>query len=193
MRYKPDHKEQTRKSIVEAAKRNFKKSGFNGIGVDGLAKAAGVTSGAFYGHFNSKEAAFKEAITSGIEELNSAIAQLQQEYAENWWAEFADIYMGQKRTCDLTESCALQSLTPEIGRSDEAIRSLFESELLKIIKQASGKQTLKTNQAEIDRTWSSLAMLIGGVTLARAVKDEELSNEIAAAIKNEIIALHKLE
>ncbi|VAW59129.1 Transcriptional regulator, AcrR family, partial [hydrothermal vent metagenome] len=73
----------------------------------------------------------------------------------------------------------------------EAIRSLFESELLKIIKQASGEQTLKGNQTEIDRTWSSLAMLIGGVTLARAVKDEELSNEIAAAIKNEIIALHK--
>jgi len=192
VRYKPDQKEQTRKRIVAAAGRSFKKSGFSGVGVDGLAKEAGVTSGAFYGHFNSKEAAFIEAITSGIDELNSAITQLQQEYGENWWAEFADFYMGQKRTCDLNESCALQSLTPEVGRSGKAIRGLFETELLKIIKLASGEQKGKMSKTDIDRTWSSLAMLIGGVTLARAVKDEGLSDEIATAVKNEIVAAHKL-
>lgn len=191
VRYKADQKEQTRKRIVDAAKRSFKKNGFSGIGVDGLAKEAGVTSGAFYGHFNSKEAAFKEAITSGIDELNSAIMQLQQEHGENWWVEFATLYMGQKRTCDLAESCALQSLTPEIGRSNVAIRGLFESELLKVFKLANGEQMVKSSESNIDVTWSRLAMLIGGVTLARAVKDESLSNEIATAVKNEIIAIHK--
>jgi len=191
MRYKADQKEQTRKRIVEAAGRSFKKNGFNGVGVDGLAKEAGVTSGAFYGHFNSKEAAFKEAITTGVNELNAAITQLQQQYGENWWVEFAKLYMEQKRTCDLTDSCALQTLTPEIGRSDEAVRGLFESELLKTIQLASGEQADKLSQTNIDKAWSSLAMLIGGVTLARAVKDEKLSDEIAAAVKNEIIATHK--
>jgi len=171
MRYKADQKEQTRKRIVEAAGRSFKKNGFNGVGVDGLAKEAGVTSGAFYGHFNSKEAAFKEAITTGVNELNAAITQLQQQYGENWWVEFAKLYMEQKRTCDLTDSCALQTLTPEIGRSDEAVRGLFESELLKTIQLASGEQADKLSQTNIDKAWSSLAMLIGGVTLARAVKD----------------------
>jgi len=191
VRYKPGQKEQTRKRIVAAAQRSFKKNGFSGVGVDGLAKEAGVTSGAFYGHFNSKEAAFKEAITSGIDELSAAIMQLQQEFGEGWWAEFAALYMGQKRTCDLTESCALQSLTPEIGRSNEAVRGLFEFELLKIVKLISTEQALISSQTDTDKAWSSLAMLIGGVTLARAVKDEDLSNEIASAVKNEIVAVHK--
>ncbi len=184
MRYKPEQKEQTRKKIVTAANRNFKKNGYCGIGVDGLAKEAGVTSGAFYGHFTSKNEVFKEAIISGLEELQSTIAELKQLHGNNWWDEFAELYTSQKRTCDLTDSCSLQSLTPEIGRSNEDIREIFESELLKIIDLAS-------NEKNKDKTWSTLAMLIGGVTLARAVKDKELSNEIATAIKNEVVVMHK--
>lgn len=184
MRYKQGHKEQTRNNIVAAAERSFKKCGFSGIGVDGLAKEAGVTSGAFYGHFDSKKAAFKAAIISGMGELGSAIEDLQQALGENWWPEFAKFYTSQKRTCDLTESCAMQSLTPEVGRSDEDIRALFETELLKVAELANGKQ-------DMDKTWASLAMLIGGVTLARAVKDEGLSNEIATAIKNEVAVAHE--
>lgn len=184
MRYKPEQKEETRKKIVEAAERSFKSCGYSGIGVDGLAKEAGVTSGAFYGHFKSKEDVFKEAIISGMTELGTAIVALKQEYGDMWWEEFAVFYTTQKRTCDLSESCALQSLTPEVGRSNESIRALFESELLKINNLA------KNNQNE-DKTWASLAMLIGGVTLARAVKDENVSNKIAESIKNEISAIHK--
>ncbi len=184
MRYKPEQKEQTRKRIVDAAGRSFKKGGYSGIGVDGLAEEAGVTSGAFYGHFTSKKEAFKESVISGMDELRSAIADMKQSYGDEWWKEFAEFYTTQKRTCDLGESCALQSLTPEIGRSDEDIREVFESELLKIVELASDKR-------DKDKTWSTLAMLIGGVTLARAVKDKELSNEIATAIKNEVVVMHK--
>jgi len=183
MRYKPDQKEQTHKRMVAAAGRSFKQGGYSGVGVDGLAKEAGVTSGAFYGHFTSKKAAFKEAIVSGMDELYSAISNLQETYGETWWTEFAKFYTSQKRTCDLAESCALQSLTPEVGRSDEDVRDQFESSLLKIVALANSKK-------DSDKTWASLAMLIGGVTLARAVKDEDLSNKIATAVKNEVIAMH---
>jgi len=107
-------------------------------------------------------------------------------YGENWWVEFAEFYTNQKRTCDLTESCALQTLTPEVGRSDEDVRALFETELLKVAELASSKQ-------DRNKAWASLAMLIGGVTLARAVKDEDLSNEIAAPNKNEVVVISKIK
>lgn len=186
MRYKPEHKAQTRQRIVAAAERSFKKNGYSGIGVDGLAKEAGVTSGAFYGHFASKEAAFGEAIETGLSTLYSAIENVKQESGEHWWAEFAAFYTSQKRTCDLTESCALQSLTTEVGRADPNIRALFEAELLKIHKLASDDARQNT-----DTTWASLAMLIGGVSLARAVNSEALSSEISEAVKNAVIALQK--
>jgi len=186
MRYKPEQKEKTRERIVAAAGRSFKKGGYSGAGVDGLAKEAGVTSGAFYGHFPSKKDAFKEAIISGMSELQSAITDMKQSYGDEWWKEFAAFYTSQKLTCDLKESCALQSLTPEVGRSDEDVRGDFETQLLKIIKLVSN------NKPERNLAWASLSMLIGGVTLARAVKDEKLSKEIATAIEKEVIVMHKL-
>jgi len=193
VRYKPGQKEQTRERILAAAGRSFKKGGFSGVGVDGLAKEAGVTSGAFYGHFQSKVAAFEAAIVSGLDELRSAIASLQQEHGEKWWMEFAKFYMGEKRRCDLAESCALQSLTLEVARSDDVIRRVFENELLKVAQLANSRTSQAKNQQEIDKTWASLAMLIGGVTLARAVPDESLSKEIALAVQNAVIAAHSPE
>lgn len=55
-------KEETWRLMLEAAGRAFRSPGYDGIGVDGLAKGAGVTSGAFYAHFGSKAAAFDAAI-----------------------------------------------------------------------------------------------------------------------------------
>lgn len=191
VRYKQGQKQQTREKIIKAAGRCFKKDGYSGIGVDGLAKEAGVTSGALYGHFGSKKSAFEAAIVSGLNEVRSAIGNLQNQYPETWWAEFAKIYMHQKRTCDLTESCALQSLTPEVGRSDEAVRNVFETELLKIIELANNNVASAADQNAQEKTWANLAMLIGGVTLARAVNNPALANEIAGAIQNAIINSRK--
>jgi len=184
MRYKADQKEQTHKRIIDAATRSFKKGGYSGIGVDALAKEAGVTSGAFYGHFSSKKEAFKQAIISGMEELQAAISEMKESKGDEWWDSFAEFYTSQKRTCKLEESCALQSLTPEVARSDVDIRAAFERELCKVAEVASEGQ-------DKDKTWAALAMLIGGVTLARAVKSKKLSTEIAAAVKTEVKSLSK--
>src|SRR5215217_5323578 len=55
MRYGKDHKEATRQRIVEAAGRRFKADGIDGAGVAAVMSDAGLTNGAFYGHFTSKE------------------------------------------------------------------------------------------------------------------------------------------
>ena len=59
VRYGKGHKEESRQRIVAAAGRGFRKLGYGGIGVDGLAREANVTHGAFYGHFRSMAEAFR--------------------------------------------------------------------------------------------------------------------------------------
>lgn len=114
-RYAPGHKQEAKARILAAVGRGFRKRGYGGIGVDGLAKEADVTSGALYGHFRSKEDAFKEAVVAGIDELAAAIVALRAEHGANWIETFVDFYLGQKRVCDLGESCALQSLRPRFS------------------------------------------------------------------------------
>src|SRR3954469_689122 len=124
----------TRQKIVDAAARGFRKSGFGGAGVDGLAREAGVTSGAFYVHFDSKAAAFREAVRNGMADLKLGLRRHQDRHAEHWWREFVHFYLQIKRKCELAESCALQSLAPEVARSDEDARQVFESELREVAK-----------------------------------------------------------
>ena len=179
MRYKDGQKLETYERILAAAERCFKKDGYNGIGIDGLAKEAGVTSGAFYGHFKSKIAVFTESIIAGLIEVKEAIEDLQKKHGEQWWFHFAEFYMYQRRQNDLSESCALQSLTPEISRSNDEVRKIYEEELLNIVLAASEK-----NKLNRDKAWSNLAMLTGGVNLCRAVKDKKTTDEIAQAVLN---------
>src|ERR1700712_1087197 len=133
MRYAPDHKEAARTKILHAVGRGFRWQGYAGIGVDGLAKEAGVTSGAFYGHFSSKADAFQAAAIAGLVELRQAVESLQANEGERWLAKFADFYMGFKRTCDLKDSCALQSLTPEVARAEGETKKAYEAEMLQLV------------------------------------------------------------
>src|SRR4051812_17148456 len=183
MRYGPEHKEAARAKILTAVGRGFRRHGYHGIGVDGLAKEAGVTSGAFYGHFASKGDAFEAAALAGLVELREAVERFQAEGGSGWVARFVDFYLSTKRTCDLGESCALQSLTPEVARAESATRASYEVELLRLVEATAAGLTGKTRAVRRKLAWTVLAALSGAVTLARAADDEKVGLQIAAALK----------
>src|SRR5215510_2222456 len=100
MRYSAEHKKETRARILGAAGQLFRKEGYGGSGIDGLTKAAGVTNGAFYGHFKSKREAFRTAVVAGLDELRQGIAAIKAGAPKDWLRTFVDFYLGAKRTCD---------------------------------------------------------------------------------------------
>lgn len=189
MRYRPEHKEAARAKILLAVGRGFRKCGYGGIGVDGLAKEAGVTSGAFYGHFPSKSAAFEAAAVAGLVDLRHAIEGLRASEGDGWLAKFVDFYLSAKRTCDLGDSCALQSLTPEVARAGRDTRVAYERELLRVVDAVAAGLPGDTAAARKKLAWTVLATLAGGVTLARAAEDPKVGAQIASALKATITAL----
>jgi TetR/AcrR family transcriptional repressor of nem operon len=80
MAHRAGKKEESRARILTSAGRGFRSRGFGGSGVDGLAKDAEVTSGAFYAHFKSKAAAFREAVVVGLEDLRRGVGQARERY-----------------------------------------------------------------------------------------------------------------
>ena len=174
--------------MIAAAGRGFRRRGFGGIGVDGLAKEADVTSGAFYGHFPSKDAAFKEAIASGIEELRAGVESFQATHGADWAEAFIDFYLGEKRTCELGESCAMQSLSPEVARSDRDIRAVYQTGMIKVVEQVAKGLREGSLAERRKRAWAFLSILSGGVTIARAVEDGDVAAQIAKSIKASAIA-----
>ena len=162
MRYGPEHKEAARAKMLGAAARGFRRRGY-GVGVDELAKEAGVTSGAFYGHFGSKGEAFEAAALSGLTELCHAIQGFQTEHGDAWLGCFVDFYLSTKRTCELGGSCGLQTLTPEVARGDAKLKAAYEAKLLQVVEVAATGLPGKNAAARRKLAWGVLSILSGGV------------------------------
>jgi len=191
MRYGPGHKEEAKAKILGAVSRGFRRLGFGGIGVDGLAKEAGVTSGAFYGHFPSKTDAFRAAVVAGMIDVRLAIEALRAQEGDAWLAKFVDFYMSAKRTCDLSEACPLQSLTPDVARSDSETKAAYEAELLKSIEAMAEGLDGGTLAARRKTAIAILSMLSGSVTMARATDDPKTGAQIASAVKNAVLGMSR--
>lgn len=176
-------KQLTHKKMLDAASMSFRSNGYAGIGVDGIAKAAGVTSGAFYAHFGSKDKAFKTALIMGLDEVIDTIPKMQSEFADDWVKNFVDYYLGQSHRDDLACGCAMTTLSPEVVRAGIELHENYENKM-KIIAEliANGLTGGEINE-RIEKAWAMLAVLIGGLTMARAVKTQEVSDEIARSIK----------
>lgn len=177
MRYSSEHKRQTRDKVVAAAGQVFREEGYGGAGIDALTRAAGVTNGAFYGHFKSKNEAFRTAVVSGLDDLRQGIAALQSKQASDWLKTFVGYYLGYKRTCSLAESCALPTLSSDVMRTDLETRSAYTTELQSIV--ATFAAGLPEGDGREDRALLLLALLTGAATLARTVSDPALSERIA--------------
>lgn len=190
MRYSAEHKEKTRAKVILAAGQVFRKEGYGGAGIDALTKAAGVTNGAFYGHFKSKGEAFRTAVIAGMEELRQGITAFKDEQPRDWLKNFVSYYLGYKRTCDLGESCGLPALSADVMRADDETRRAYTEELEHLVNEiASGLPDGSSPHVPEDRALLLLALLAGGATLARAASDEALSERIARLVTEQAMCI----
>ena len=183
MRYKAGHKEDARGRVLAAAGRGFRRHGYAGIGVDGLAREAGLTSGAFYGHFQSKESAFDAALAAGLEGLRASVERRKAADGEGWIDRYIDFYLDERRTCDLAEGCALQTLTSEVGRGGPQARATFEAGMQSVVAEVAGGLTRMPEAEREARAWALMSLLSGAVTVARGMADEASGRKVADAAR----------
>lgn len=143
-----------------------------------------MTSGAFYGHFDSKEAAFIEAIVEGVDEVRRAVEHLRSDSPDTWVVTFIDTYLGPRRTCDMAESCAIQSLSAEVARAGKDVRKAYEREMLRVVRAVADGLAGDDRGAREERAWALLSLLSGTVTFCRALEDERLSSIVASSARS---------
>jgi len=177
-------KEQTKLRMLDAASRSFRSHGFAGVGVDGIAKEAGVTSGAFYAHLGSKNKAFEAILITGLDEVIEGVPKFQNDFKEEWVQAFADYYLGSPHIEDLECGCAMASLTSEVVRSDSKLQSIYEQKMSKIADLMAEGLAEGSDGEKKARAWTILSTLIGGLNVVRAIGDETVAHTIAISIKS---------
>lgn len=183
MRYSPEHKQQTRQKILEAAGRLFREKGYNGVGVDAIMAEVGLTAGGFYAHFSSKEALFVEAVATALKtRANSLSSNFQGQDESVWLHTLINSYLSRSHRDLQAEGCPFPALTPDIARSDPKTRARYEKYLLAFMTQIENRLPEDSIPKE-ERSAALAALMIGGLMMSRAVNDSEFSNRILKACR----------
>jgi len=170
MRYPADQKAKARESILKAGARALRTKGFNGIGVDGLAASAGVTSGAFYSNFSNKDALLEEVIGTCVGEpfidSESGSPAERQDRLREWLA----MYISADHRADPASGCVMPTLSADVARASPQIRAAYERKMLELVRKISNVFDGPDSERE-QRAWSIIAMMVGAITISRAMPD----------------------
>jgi len=178
MRYGKDHKQATRQRIVEAAGRRFKKDGIDGAGVAAVMSDAGLTNGAFYAHFASKEDLVANVLA---DQLRAQRQSFDAQPADRAGLEaFIRSYLSQQHRDQCADGCPSAALLDEIARRPAATRQVFTEELLGITDDIAAR--LEPTDAVAARTdaLALFGLMLGTLQLARALTDRDLSDQLLA-------------
>lgn len=190
MRFKKGHNDATRKRILEVASRQFKKDGAS-TGLAGIMAEAGLTNGAFYAHFESKDALFREAL---CEALGQQLQRLEQQPGEpSIWDGFVKGYLSEDHLLNREGGCPSAALLSEIGRQPHDTREAYEENLRGFIGTLANSLSPTTSAAQSRRAWATFSLLVGAMQMARAVADPSLSKEILSSAAEAAAALTRTD
>jgi TetR/AcrR family transcriptional regulator, transcriptional repressor for nem operon len=178
VRYGRDQKQATRQRIVEAAGRRFKEDGIDGAGVAAVMSDAGLTNGAFYGHFASKEDLVANVLADQLRAQRRSF-DAQAPDREGLEA-FIRFYLSPQHRDQHADGCPSAALLDEIVRRPTTTRQVFTDELMGVIDDIAS--LLDPTDADAARTdaLAIFGMMIGTLQLARALTDRDLSDQLLA-------------
>ena len=189
--YSSDHKDRTRERVVTAAGRLFRRYGYNGVGIDEIMAAAGLTRGGFYAHFKSKRDLFAAALAEELE-LARQLRRVRTpaSAASDAAATLIDFYLQGANRDRMAAICPLVSLSSDVARSGAEASTAYTDTLRALVAELEQRIPAAPADARA-RALAAVALCVGGVVLAQAVNDESLAEDILAACRTR--ALNEVE
>src|SRR5215211_7448534 len=178
MRYGKDQKQATRQRIVEAAGRRFKQDGIDGAGVATVMSDAGLTNGAFYHHFASKEDLIANVLT---DQLRTQRHRFDAQPRDRAGLEaIIRAYLSPQHRDQCADGCPSAALLDEIARRPAATRQVFTDELLATADDIAARLDPTDPEAARTDALTIFGLMLGTLQLARALTDRDLSDQLLA-------------
>ena len=146
-------------------------------------KAAGLTHGGFYGNFASKDDLAAEAVSRAFAETTSRLRARAAGTADPF-ATAVGIYLSPAHRDAPETGCAIASLSQDAARGSPKLRAAFDAGIanyLNLIEELGGVSR--------DSAMAIYATMVGGLTLARAASDPDLSGRLLDAAKVAVLGL----
>jgi TetR/AcrR family transcriptional repressor of nem operon len=179
-------KEASHERIVQAAARAIRRSGYAGTGVADIMKEAGLTHGAFYAHFESREAMLAEAADRAGAEANAVAARILAAAAPAQALQaLMQVYLSEEHLASIETGCPVSALCSEMPRQSPEVRRAATRRIKEMIDLVARQSPDWGQPGAHEQALLTVATMVGTLVLARAVDDPALSDALrSAALKH---------
>jgi TetR/AcrR family transcriptional repressor of nem operon len=188
MGYSQAQKAESRQRVLDTAARQIREHGLEALGVADCMRSAGLTHGAFYGHFSSRDAliiaALEQAMTRGQKRVISRAADAA-ERSKTPFEAIVDAYLHPAHADNPGTGCALCALAGDAVHATADVKALYTTHVRRLadqLTQAAGGENESGDESGSEALGLGVAAtIVGAITLARAVDDHELALSILTA------------
>ena len=177
-RYGYEHKKATRRRIVESAGRRLKRDGIDGSGIAALMADAGLTNGAFYAHFASKEDLVASVVQEELRLQSATLGALAPGIAGV--EQLVRAYLSPQHRDHREAGCPSAALLDEIGRSAEVTKEAYTAGTKTLVDEIATRLSPSNPESAHGRALILFTMIVGTLQLSRAVTDPALADEALA-------------
>ncbi|AZO39407.1 MAG: TetR family transcriptional regulator [Mesorhizobium sp.] len=188
MRVSRNQAEQNRQTVIDVASRLFREHGFDGIGLKDLMKGAGLTQGAFYKQFASKEDLAAQASRRAMESSAHRWAEATASKPEDPVGAVIEFYLSSGHRGERMDGCPVVALGSDAARQGSDVKASFETGIRKYLDLLGGWVGDARQGDSRDKAMAILSTMVGAVILSRAVNDEGLSEQFLQAAAESIRA-----
>jgi TetR/AcrR family transcriptional repressor of nem operon len=176
-------KSRTHARILKVAAKRFRELGLDGIGVADVMKQAGVTVGAFYKHFKSRDELVVEALGTAFKDLDA-----WEKHAETL-AQLLKFYLTEYHRDNPGIGCAMGALLGDMSRASKSAKTVYTTRIKHSLAVTAGLLPSEQNADKRGRALLIFSSLLGALNLSRAVSDPVLSREILDQVRQQLIDL----
>jgi TetR/AcrR family transcriptional regulator, transcriptional repressor for nem operon len=176
VRYGKQHKQATRQRILETAGRRLKRDGIDGSGIATLMADAGLTNGAFYAHFASKQELVATAVADQLRNQRESLGTLAPGRAGV--EQYVREYLSVQHRDNPDDGCPSAALLDEIGRCTQATKRAYTDGLLAMVDDIAARLAPQDPPSARTKTLSVFALMVGTLQLSRALADRQLADAV---------------
>ncbi len=176
MRYAKEHKQVTRQRIIDKAGHRFKQDGIDGSGISTLMSDAGLTNGAFYAHFTSKDDLVAHVVAAELHKQLSTYDSVRP--GRPGLEDLVREYLSPEHRDHPGTGCPSAALLDEIGRCGETTKQAYTDGARTVIEEIAARLTPEDPQSARGKAIGLYTMMVGTLQLSRALSDRKFADDI---------------
>ena len=188
MRVSRDQAEKNRQTVINVASQLFREHGFDGIGLKDVMEAAGLTQGAFYKQFASKEDLAVQASGRALESATRRWSSAAEANPKDPLGAVIAFYLSMGHREEMGDGCPVVALGADAARQGADVKASFESGIKKYLEMLGDWIGEPGSEDGADKAMAALSTMVGALVLSRAVNNKRMSKRLLQAAANDVLA-----